>query len=497
MKRRGSGILCHITSLSSPFGIGDLGPGAYAFADFLCEAKQSYWQVLPVNPTNQRYADSPFASMSSCAGNTVLISPDKLASQGLLSQPEVMDCPVFSETRVDYAGASRYKKRLFQAAHRRFKEREAANQDFQRYCADNSSWLEDHALYTALSEHLEGAPLSDWPKELSDAKNPEVRRLRTELSDAVEREKFLQFVFNAQWHSLKNHCNRKGILIIGDFPLFMNYDSVDIWFHPELFKVDENKRPYAVAGSPPDSFSENGQLFNCALYDWEALKENDFNWWVRRFYHLFKLYDFVRMDHFRGLISYWEVPAGAPNALSGSWKPAMVYEFINAMLVHFPTLPVIAEDLGVITAEVREAMGMYGIPGMRVLLLAFQKESQEASYLPHNHIQNCVVYTGTHDTNTIRGWFDKGGNQEEKARLYDYLGHRVETEVHWELIRLSMMSVGHTVIVQMQDLLGSGEETRMNTPGGAEGNWQWRVPADYASGASRLRKLTITYGRAR
>ena len=238
----------------------------------------------------------------------------------MLSQSEIADRPSFSEQRVDYASTSSYKQHLFKRAHARFKEREATDHDYQRFCNGNAAWLEDHALFTAISVHLGQIPLCDWPKELNNPRNAEVQKLREELSDAVEREQFLQYVFYNQWHSLKNYCNDKGILIIGDFPMFMNYDSMDIWVYPELFKVNENKKPYAVAGSPPDSFSANGQLFNCAVYDWDALKESGFSWWIRRFHYLFKLYDFVRMDHFRGLISYWEVPAGEQNALNGTWK---------------------------------------------------------------------------------------------------------------------------------------------------------------------------------
>lgn len=497
MKKRGSGILCHITSLPSPFGIGDLGPGAYAFADFLAASKQSYWQILPLNPTNERYADSPFCSMSSCAGNTVLISPELLASKGLLSQSELLDHPPFSEEKVNYAEASRYKQRLFKRAHARFKQRAANSHDFNRFCNGHRAWLDDHALFIAISEHLSGIPLRDWPKEIGDRSGQEFRNLQQTVADAVEREKFLQFVFFEQWHSLKNYCNGKGIHIIGDFPLFMNYDSVDIWVHPEFFKVDENRKPYVMAGSPPDNFSAEGQLFNCAVYDWDALKKDGFTWWVQRFHYMFNLYDFVRIDHFRGLISYWEVAAGERSGKNGTWKPAAVHDFLNTLLRFFPTLPVIAEDLGTITADIREAMAMYAIPGIKVLLLAFQKGACESVYLPHNHPQNCVAYTGTHDTNTIMGWFGKEDSRDDKVFLSQYLGREIVTEANWELIKLTMMSVAHTAIIQLQDLLGAGEESRMNTPGQAEGNWQWRLPAaQLTRHASRLAQLSVSYDRA-
>ena len=495
MKRRGSGILCHITSLPSPFGIGDLGPAAYSFADFLYKAKQSYWQVLPLNPTNQRYGDSPFTTMSSCAGNTVLISPELLAADGLLNEAELHDHPPFPEERVDYRTVSRFKQALFRKAHARFKEREP-DHNYQRFCQGHAEWLDDHALFTAISVHLGSIPLAEWPVELGDPGSQEVQRLREELADDVEREKFLQFTFYKQWNTLRHYCNGKGIMIIGDFPMFMNSDSVDLWVYPQYFKIDERKRPYLMPGSPPDSFSPDGQTFSGAAYDWQALQQENFGWWIRRFHYLFKMYDFVRIDHFRGLISTWEIPAGE-NPLKGRWEPALVHDFLSAILIHFPMLPVIAEDLGVITAEVREAREIYGIPGMKVLLLAFQKGAYEPSYLPHNHSQNCVVYTSTHDTNTVMGWFDTPDNEVDKELLFDYLGREVESEVNWEFIRMAMMSVAHTCIIPMQDVLGSGEESRMNRPGEADQNWQWRMPGiDLTGRIARLAGMTVSYGRA-
>ena len=496
MKRRASGVLCHVTSLPSPFGIGDLGPGAYRFADFLHEAKQSFWQVLPLNPTNERYLDSPFISVSSCAGNTALISPQLLVADGLLTQAEVEDHHPFDALRVDYKAVARFKSHLFLRAHHRFKEEQGADQEYAAFCRDNAQWLDDHALHNALTAHLNGLPLAEWPEALRRRTNDEVRQMSLELSDAVEREKFLQYVFNRQWQALKGHCNDKGISIIGDFPMFMSYDAADIWVHPELFKVDGNKRPFVQAGSPPDRFSEKGQLFDCAAYNWSALRESGFSWWVERFRHLFRRFDVVRIDHFRGLISYWEVPAGAGDALQGSWQPVPCEEFLDTMVRYFPTFPVIAEDLGVITAEVREKMAQFDIPGMKVLVVAFQDAA--GIYLPHNHPENSVAYTGTHDTNTARGWFDEAGN-DEKRRLSDYIGRDPTDEAGWELIRLAQMSVARIAMIQLQDLLGGGADTRMNTPGGSDGSWQWRFSpsADLTGAAHRLAEMTLRYDRAR
>lgn len=495
MKIRTSGVLSHITSLPSPFGIGDFGPGAYRFADFLVQARQSYWQVLPLTPTNRRYLDSPFSSISSCAGNTALISPELLVADGLLTQAEVEDHPPFDDNRVDYQAASRFKQHLFARAEARFKDK-GGDPEFARFCRGNIDWLEDHALYTALTAHLGNIALTEWPAELKDRSSDSVRQLRAELADVVEREKFLQFIFCRQWHALKNYCNDRGVRIIGDFPMFMNYDAADIWIHPELFKLDRDKKPLFLAGSPPDSFSEKGQLFNCAVYDWDALQAGGFRWWLRRFRYLFRLYDVVRIDHFRGLTSYWEVPAGAENALNGSWQPVPGQAFLETMLRHYPSFPVIAEDLGVITAEVREQMTRYGIPGMKVLVVAFQDDA--SVYLPHNHPVNSIAYTGTHDTNTVAGWFEEA-SPEDRERLFNYVGRRIDSEASWEVIRLALLSSARTAMIQLQDLVGGGADARMNKPGVTEGNWQWRLSpaADLSPVASRLAEMTLRYQRAR
>jgi 4-alpha-glucanotransferase len=495
MKRRGSGILCHITSLPSPYGIGDLGPEAYAFADFLSEADQSYWQILPLNPTNERYAFSPFSTMSSCAGNTMVISPDSLVQEELLTQQEAEDHPEFPVERVDFPTVHRFKQHLFRKAHSRFREREADDADYQRFCSGHASWLEDHAFFSAIYEHLGNAPLVDWPEEIKGRRPEALEPLHETLSDDIHREKFLQYTFYKQALALRNYCNKRSIHLIGDFPLFINYDSVDIWIYPEIFKVDQEKKAYVVAGAPPDDFSPEGQIFNCAVYNWDTLKESGFTWWIRRFHYLFKLYDYVRIDHFRGLISYWEVPAGDKNALNGKWVPAMVNDFTNALMRHFPTFPVLAEDLGTITAEVREAMAVYDIPGLKILVLGFENVDFESVYLPHNHVPHSVVYTGTHDTRTVMGWYTEG-SEEDREVFGRYLGKKVGDDVNWDFIRVAMMSVSNTAIIQMQDVLGSKE--RMNYPGRAEGNWLWRfAPEGYRQHARTLSELTKLYGRSR
>jgi 4-alpha-glucanotransferase len=497
MKRRGCGILCHITSLPSPYGIGDFGAGAYAFADFLSESKQSYWQILPLNPTSQRYFYSPFSTMSSCAGNTIMISPELLLRDGLLTEAELYDHPAFPEEQVNYGDVERFKQHLFRKAHARFREREANDYDFQRFCRGNCSWLDEHAFFSAIFTHLNQAPLAEWPEDIRNRDEGALQRLREQLADDIEREKFLQYKFYDQWVDLRNYCNDKGIHIIGDFPLFINYDSVDIWAYPQFFKVDDQKRAYVVAGAPPDSFSADGQVFNCALYDWEALKKDDFAWWIKRFHYLLKMYDYVRIDHFRGLISYWEIPAEEQTGVNGKWLPSPTHEFFHALLRHFPKLPVIAEDLGSITAEVREAMAIYQVPGMKVLVLGFENVDFESVYLLHNHVPDSVAYTGTHDTNTVMGWFNEG-SQEDKEVFYKYIGKEIGTEANWDFIRMAMMSVANTAIFQMQDVLGTGSESRMNYPGRADGNWLWRFrPDQYKEQIPRLAEMTMRYGRAR
>lgn len=498
MKKRASGILCHVTSLPSPFGIGDLGPAAFAFADFLAEGKQGYWQVLPMNPTIGRYMNSPFSTVSSCAGNTIMISPEALMEEGLLTRAELDDHPPFPEETVDYQQVARFKQHLFKRAHQRFRERGERGDEFRNFCKEHSGWLEEHALFTALFEQLGESQLAQWPAGIKGRNPEELQQMRETLADQVHREKFLQFSFHKQWRALRKYCNGKGIQIIGDFPLFVSDDSADVWAHPELFRVDENLKPLVVAGAPPDDFSPQGQVFNCAVYDWKALKESGFDWWVRRFRSLFSLYDVVRIDHFRGLISYWELAPGAESGINGKWVEVPTSEFLNTMVRFYPSFPVVAEDLGTITAEVREAMYLYGVPPMKVLVLGFKGKGIESAYLPHNHVENCVVYTGTHDTTTAVEWFEQPGHDADREELFQYLGRKVETEINWEFIRLAMMSVASTCMIQMQDLLGLGGSSRMNTPGKAQGNWLWRFREQgYREHAPRLAEMSGRYGRAR
>ena len=497
MDKRASGILLHITSLPSPFGIGDMGPEAYRFADFLAEAKQSYWQILPLNPTERIYGNSPYHSIAAFAGNPLLISPQLLVQDNWLTRADCEPAPKGPQGRVDYDMVVPYKERLFTIAYERFAKAED-RVEYDQFCSQNSSWLEDFALFVALKAHFDGKAWSEWPPEARDRQPQALGALKEELHEAIERQKFLHYLFFRQWLALKRYCNEKAVRIIGDIPIYVDYDSVDVWSHPALFKLDEYKKPSAVAGVPPDYFSSTGQLWGNPVYRWDVLKERRFDWWLQRIGHTLDLYDAVRIDHFRGLVAYWEVPAGEQTAIHGQWVEAPVYDFFETLRTHYPSLPVIAEDLGLITPDVREVMQHFGLPGMKVLLFAFGEDDPQHPYLPHNYEENAVVYTGTHDNNTARGWFENEAKPADKKRLFRYLGRKVPArEVPWELIRLAMESRANLAVIPMQDILGLGEEARMNLPATGEGNWEWQLkPGQFSPKLTeKLRAMTETYGR--
>ncbi len=499
MRCRGSGILLHITSLPSPFGIGDLGPGAYKFIDFLVETKQSYWQILPLNPTSPVLGNSPYNSPSAFAGNPLLISPELLVKRGFISAADLNPGYSFDGERVDYENVAKYKEDILRIAFEKNKNKFVTDSEFERFCDFNSYWLEDYALFISLKESFENVAWTKWPEEIRDRTEGSLRYYRERLEDRTNMAKFFQYLFFDQWSSLKEYCNVRKINIIGDVPIYVTFDSADVWTNPEVFKLDEQRRPKFVAGVPPDYFSETGQLWGNPVYDWEFLRDTGYSWWLKRLEHNLKLTDIIRLDHFRGFVSYWEVPAGEKTAVDGIWVDVAANIFFRALFKRFPNLPVIAEDLGIITADVREVMNRFDFPGMKLLIFAFGEDFPNGAYLPHNYSRDCVVYTGTHDNNTAKGWFRSEANPEDKKRLFSYLGKEVEEEnVHWELIRLAMGSVANTVIIPMQDILGLGEESIMNLPATADGNWQWRLnPGQITTFVSdKLREITETYGRA-
>jgi 4-alpha-glucanotransferase len=497
MSTRGSGILLHMTSLPSPCGIGDLGPAAYRFADFLAGAAQRYWQILPLMPTMTIQGNSPYSSPSAFACNPLLISPELLAEHGYLEAPDLDNLPELPRDRVDYPAVIDLKQSLFDIAYDRFRQRRD-RAEFDGFCSQNSHWLEDFVLFTVLKPRFEERVWSEWPVEFRDRHPDALAAARTDFADEIAKHRFIQFLFYKQWFALKQYCNDRRIEIIGDIPIYVSYDSADAWSDPQIFKLDEQKKLIYMAGVPPDYFSRTGQLWGNPVYNWDVCKGTGFKWWLRRMEHTLSLYDIVRIDHLRGLVAYWEVPATETTAINGRWVEVPSKGFFDTMLRRFPDFPIIAEDLGVITPDVRELMNHYGFPGMKVLLFAFNEDNPEHPYLPHTYEPNCVVYTGTHDNDTVRGWFEHGARAEDKRRVSKYVGHDVgPADVSREFVTLAMKSPADKAITPLQDILGLGNEARMNTPATLNGNWAWRLLGDQINPevTQRLLEATKTSGR--
>jgi 4-alpha-glucanotransferase len=498
MLKRGSGILMHLTSLPSASGVGDLGPAAYEFVDFLSSSKQRYWQILPLNPPSPISDHSPYNSFSAFAFNPDLISPLLMVEEGWLDRKDVESFPVFAPEGIDFDRVIRFKRKALDLAFRRFKKA-GDRLAFNEFCSEHTSWLEDSALFLALKLRFRGKAWTDWPIDVRDRHPDVLKALKAELWEDVEKAKFFQFVFFNQWRRLKEYCNRKGVSIFGDIPIYVVHDSVDVWTHPELFELDSSKRPLVVAGVPPDYFSRTGQLWGNPLYCWGVLKDTGYEWWIKRMEHNLKLFDLVRIDHFRGFVGYWEVPAAEKTAINGRWVQAPAMDFFTELTQRIPTLPIVAEDLGTITPDVKEVMEHFGFPGMKVLLFAFGEDNPDHPYLPHTYPKNCLVYTGTHDNNTVKGWFEREAGPEDRKRLFDYLDrHITEKEVSWEFVKLGAMSIADIFIAPLQDILGLGEEARMNRPGTKKGNWRWRLlPGQLTSTLSaKLAELTKISNRA-
>ena len=469
--QRSAGVLLHITSLPSPFCIGDLGKQAYLFVDFLSESKQKLWQILPLNPTFDEFGNSPYFSTSLFAGNPALISPELLQEEGLISSKSLEKFKTEPSSKVDYPKAYFVKEMLLEEAFKNFSESE----DFRRFEEENSCWLEDYAVFSALRKKN----ASSWDK-WTDLKPDALE---------VKKEKFKQYIFFKQWFRLKEYANRKGIKIVGDLPIYPAFDSADVWANRQLFVLD------VVAGVPPDYFSPEGQLWGNPVYNWDALKKENFQWWIMRIKHSLKLYDLLRIDHFRGLISYYIIPKGEKTAKHGKWQRAYPKEFFSLLKENFPDFPFLAEDLGTIDKEVEEIRDEFGFPSMKVLAFAFFEP--HSPHLPHNHTQNCVVYTTTHDNMPLKDWYEYELTQQDRERLCKYIGKKLEKEkVSAELIRLAYMSVAKYCIVPMQDLLNLGKESRMNRPGTSKGNWEWRMSALPPAELSLwLSELTYIYQR--
>jgi 4-alpha-glucanotransferase len=428
---------------------------------------------------------------------TAAICPEDLVRKGFLRAEDLKSFTDYPAGRVDYLTVRRRKEKLFQIAYERFRTG-SENRDFLLFCSKHSSWLDDFSLFRALKTHLGGKSWYLWPRDIRNRDGNAEQHARSQLHDAIQKEKFLQYIFHKQLFSLKEYCNARGIQIIGDIPLYVSHDSADVWTNQEIFKLDENRRPSFVAGVPPDYFSKTGQLWGNPVYRWDVMKENDFDWWVQRFKHNLTLYDLVRVDHFRGFVSYWEIPAKEKTAENGTWVTACADDFFHYLLKKIPCLPVIAEDVGKITSDVKEILHKFEFPGIRPILFAFGKNLSKHSCAPHNIQKNSVVYTGTHDCNTVRGWYRREATSQDRKQLSRYIGKRVSaSNVHGELIRLAMMSAANTVIIPMQDILGLDETARMNTPGTTERNWQWQLIPDQLTPAvtRELSELTELFGR--
>jgi 4-alpha-glucanotransferase len=489
-------VLLHVTSLPSPYGLGDLGPAAFAWVDRLHDAGQSWWQALPLGPTG--YGDSPYQSLSSFAGNDLLISPELLIEDRLL---EAADCAEssFSAVAVEYERVVPFKRRLLATAWRRF--RAGARPDlrpaYERFCQDHAGWLDDYALFRALKGRYHDAGYLDWPAELVRLAPVALARARRELADEIELTRFAQFLLLRQGEDLKRHARRRGVRLIGDLPFFVAPDSADVWAHPELFLLDGESRPRVVAGVPPDFFSAEGQLWGNPVYDWPALQRTGYRWWVDRVRALLAHVDAIRLDHFRAFAAAWHVPAGAATARTGQWVPGPGAEFFRAVRASLGDLPFIAEDLGLITPDVHALRDEFELPGMRVLQFAFGGEADNP-YLPRNYVRNTVVYTGTHDNPTTRGWYEALPDRQRR-HLWAYLERTEGTaaEAAPELMRLAWSSVAALAIAPLPDLLNLGDEARMNVPGQPDGNWRWRCTESLLAGPpfERLRELTETSGR--
>ncbi|HEU4389505.1 MAG TPA: 4-alpha-glucanotransferase [Blastocatellia bacterium] len=502
-RSRSSGILLHPTSLPGRFGIGDLGAQALAFADFLQASGQSLWQVLPLTPTG--YGDSPYQSFSAFAGNTLLISPDLLVAEGLLSEREIKEEDHFEDSRVDFGKVIPFKRALLARAYESFSRSKTSKTEFLKFCHRQSAWLDDYSLFRALKDAHGGIAWNEWEPSLALRKPDAIASAREKLSKQIDAERFAQYLFFKQWLAFKEACHKRQISIVGDLPIFVAYDSADVWACPEQFKLDRDGTPKVVAGVPPDYFSATGQLWGNPIYDWERERARGFEWWITRIRAVLEMLDFVRIDHFRGFCACWEVPYGETTAEKGRWVEVPGRELFATLQKAIGTLPIIAEDLGVITPDVVALRDEFGFPGMRILQFGFSSDSGNHD-LPHNYVPNTVVYTGTHDNDTCVGWFrssagagstrDEAQVRREREYCLRYLNSN-GAEIHWDFIRAALASVANTAIIPLQDLLGFDSRARMNLPASTEGNWTWRVRADELTleMGRRLRDLSDTYGR--
>lgn len=494
---RTAGVLVHPTSFPGRYGIGDLGDAAYHFIDFLVSSKQSLWQILPLGPTG--YGDSPYQSFSAFAGNPLLISPDHLVRDGYLPPEAVHEVPNFPADKVDYGWVIQYKMELLTQAYVHFAgsgslaQREA----FDAFCTDNASWLDDYALFMAIKDHHvehEGGVWNTWPRDIAQREPAAMQAWAEKVADDVNRLKFWQFLFFTQWFALKKYANDRAIKVVGDIPIFVAFDSADVWANQELFYLDETGAPTVIAGVPPDYFSETGQRWGNPLYRWDIMEAQGFVWWQERIRSTLTLVDIVRIDHFRGFEAYWEIPADEPTAVKGQWVEAPGMALFRTLREKLGDLPIIAEDLGVITPKVEELRDTFELPGMKILQFAFGGE-RNSNFLPHTFVKNSVVYTGSHDNETTLGWY-RNASDAEQDHVRRYVA-RDGSDIVWDMIRLAHASVSVMAVIPMQDLMVLGNEARMNFPGKVGGYWSWRYTYEMLNYwiTERLAAMTVLYGR--
>jgi len=510
---RAAGILLHPTSLPGKFGIGDLGPEAFSFADFLNNSGQTFWQILPLGPTG--YGDSPYQSYSAFAGNTLLISPEKLAEEKLLTPAELSSRPKFKQGRVDFGAVYEWKNKILHLAFEAFHNSPDADlsREFETFQQHNNWWLNDYALYRVLKLSHDHKAWYEWPAELKLRDPLAIQNAANELAESVREQKFYQFLFFRQWHAVKSYANGRGVRIIGDVPIFVALDSADVWCNRDKFKLNADGSPRVVAGVPPDYFSKTGQLWGNPIYDWDKMRNDDFQWWAARIAFTLGMVDVIRLDHFRGFSAAWEVPGTDETAENGAWVDVPGRELFSALRRHLGDLPVIAEDLGFITPDVTELRDSFEFPGMKVLQFAFGGDAHNQD-LPHNYMRNCVAYTGTHDNDTTIGWWHSAETRPVRSvpraptarpqpdsaihlHCKTYL-NTTAAEINWDLVRAAWASVAQTAIAPLQDVLGLGSEARMNLPASTTNNWTWRFgPKDLTEKlAKRLKDMTNLYARA-
>ena len=491
---RASGILLHPTSLPGPFGSGDLGKSAYHFIDWLVIAGQKLWQILPVGPVGM--GDSPYMSLSAFAGEPMLVDPEDLKERGWLTQQELDLAPPFQRQQIHYGQVKQFRMELLRTAFGRFLQDRSSEvkHTYEEFCKKQKSWLDDYAIFMALVGRYEGKEWSEWPEDVKLRKSAALLKVKKELEQEIAFWKFVQWNFFRQWMALKQYANERQIKIVGDIPIFVAFQSADVWSHPDLFFLDASMRPTHVAGVPPDYFSETGQRWGNPLYRWNKFHQTKYAWWIERIKMTLTYVDIVRIDHFRGFVGYWEIPATEKTAVKGRWVKGPGKKLFDAVVKKLGTLPIIAEDLGVVTDDVISLRERYNFPGMRILQFAFAGDPHN-NFLPHNYHSNTVVYSGTHDNDTTVGWY-ASATEREKEFLKRYCGTDGNS-VHWDLIRLASQSVADMAIFPFQDILGLGNEGRMNLPGKALGNWSWRFYWDQVQPwhAMKLNEIAALTGR--